>query len=269
MIELFSKNLQGTDRQSSKGNQLKWKDGNLWCKADYTGYEGLAEYTVSELLKNSTLSPEQYVSYQTEQILYKGTIYLGCKSLDFLPDGFSLITLERLFHNFYGQSLYQSVFSISDVKRRVQFLVQQVRDLTGLTDFGDYLCKLLTIDALFLNEDRHTHNIAVLVNAQGDYRLCPFFDHGASLLSDTTLDYPMNQDILSLIPQVNAKTFSSDFDQQLDAAEELYGQTLKFSFDIHTVETILAREPYYPETIKKRILEILRDRIRKYTYLFS
>lgn len=45
--------------------------------------------------------------------------------------------------------------------------------MTGLQEFGIYMNKLLTIDALFLNEDRHTHNIAVLMNGKGDYAYCP------------------------------------------------------------------------------------------------
>ena len=30
MIELFEQDLKTNDRQSSKGNQLKWKNGNIW-----------------------------------------------------------------------------------------------------------------------------------------------------------------------------------------------------------------------------------------------
>ena len=60
--------------------------------------------------------------------------------------------------------------------------------MTGLTEFGVYLCKLLTIDALFLNEDRHTHNIAVLLDPDGKYHYCPIFDNGAALLSDIVQD---------------------------------------------------------------------------------
>ena len=52
---------------------------------------------------------------------------------------------------------------------------------------GIYMNKLLTIDAFFLNEDRHTHNIAVLMNGKGDYVYCPIFDNGAGLLADTTI----------------------------------------------------------------------------------
>ena len=42
MIELFEQNIRKNDRQSSKGNQLKWENEGTWYKADYTDYEGLA-----------------------------------------------------------------------------------------------------------------------------------------------------------------------------------------------------------------------------------
>ena len=32
---------------TSKGDQLKWKIGNIWYKSDYMGYEGLSETLVS------------------------------------------------------------------------------------------------------------------------------------------------------------------------------------------------------------------------------
>jgi len=51
MIELFEQNIRTNNRQSSKGNQLKWATNGYWYKADYTGYEGLAEYMISQLLK--------------------------------------------------------------------------------------------------------------------------------------------------------------------------------------------------------------------------
>ena len=61
MIELFEQNIRKNDRQSSKGNQLKWENEGIWYKADYTGYEGLTEYVISHLLKKSTLSAEEFV----------------------------------------------------------------------------------------------------------------------------------------------------------------------------------------------------------------
>ena len=127
---------------------------------------------------------------------------------------------------------------------------------------------MLTIDAFFLNEDRHMHNIAVL-EKDGEYSLCPFFDHGASLLADTTMEYPLSGDLYSLIDSVPAKTIAASFDDQLDAAEELYGRTVYFSFSKKNIEELLEAEKYYPEEVKERVKTILFDRMRKYSYLFE
>ena len=51
MIDLTNTEIKDENRQSSKGNQMKWLKNDVWYKADYTGYEGLAEYIVSYLLK--------------------------------------------------------------------------------------------------------------------------------------------------------------------------------------------------------------------------
>ena len=67
MIELFEQNIRTNDRQSSKGNQLKWENEGIWYKADYTGYEGLAEYMISHLLKKSTLTENEFVCYNLEK----------------------------------------------------------------------------------------------------------------------------------------------------------------------------------------------------------
>ena len=184
MAELKEKDIRAFPVQSSKGNQLKWEQAGEWYKADYTGYEGLAEYMVSALLKYSDLKAGEFIPYETEEIFYKKSRYLGCKSRNFLPRGWQLITLERLFHTFYNQSLYKSIFRIQGIEERGRFLTEQVEQMTGLKDFGVYLSKLLTVDALFLNEDRHMHNIAVLRDKSGEYHYCPIFDNGCALLSD-------------------------------------------------------------------------------------
>ncbi len=269
MTELYEDGRMADARASSKGNQLKWKSGGIWYKADYAGYEGLSEYMVSELLRFSNLRQEEVIGYQTEEIRYRQVTYLGCSSTDFLPDGWQMFTLERLFHNCYGESLNKQIYRIPDVKERIRFLVKQTERMTGLIDFGIYVCKMFTLDALFLNEDRHTHNMAVLMDREGKFHLCPFFDHGAALLSDTTMDYPMGADLFDCIQSVRAKAVCPDFNAQLDAAEELYGQSLHFSFRENDVRTLLKEEPYYPEEKKDRVARVLAEQRRKYRYLFD
>ena len=98
MVRLKKADLREHIHQSSKGNQLKWEKDGIWYKADYTGYEGLAEYMVSQLLRYSTLDAKEYVLYETEQIAYAEHEYPGCSSQDFREDKeWQVITAERLF----------------------------------------------------------------------------------------------------------------------------------------------------------------------------
>lgn len=269
MVELFEQDERQNNRQSSKGNQLKWNNNGIWYKADYTGYEGLAEYMISHLLLKSSLRQDEFVLYEPEQIRYKDAVYSGVKSNDFLEKDWQLITLERLFMTFFGQSLYQSIFKISDPEKRLIFLVEQVERVTNLSDFGVYMNKLFTMDAFFLNEDRHTHNIAILMNKDGRFSYSPIFDNGAGLLADTSLDYPLGKDVYLQIKEVRAKTISADFDEQLDLSEKLYGNHLKFHFHAKDVSNLLDGISIYSQEEKDRVRDILLSRMKKYAYLFD
>lgn len=269
MIRLFEQDIRTNDRQSSKGNQLKWENAGIWYKADYTGYEGLAEYVISHLLQKSTLQDNEYVLYNLEEISYKSASYKGVKSENFLKDDWQIITLERLFKSFFDESLYKSIFHIANHEERLSFLVNQIERMTGLKNFGQYMSKLITIDAVFLNEDRHTHNIAVLMNREGQFAYCPIFDHGAGLLSDTTMDYPLNGDLYSLISSVQSKTICDSFEEQLDIAEMLYGEHLKFYFTRKDVKEILDHATLYSMEERKRVESVLYEQMRKYQYLFA
>lgn len=267
MTELFSLDAYHSDRRSSKGNQLKFEKNHIWYKADYLGYEGLAEYVISRLLHYSTLQESEFVSYETDQILYNGQSFNACRSRDF-TDGWQLITLERLFTQRYGKGMNQIVFSMENHTERLKTIVELTERATGLHAFGIYMAKMLTIDTLFLNEDRHAHNLAVLTKNLESFRLCPIFDNGAALLSDTMLEYPMNQDPIGMIPRVKPKTFCQDFDEQLDIAESLYGEQIHFHFAREHVTGILCQAVQYAPEVRQRVCDIIMSRRKKYGYLF-
>lgn len=269
MVELTSKEMKYLDRTSSKGNQLKWKQGDVWYKADYAGYEGLAEYLVSHLLQLSDMDDDEYILYKPVQIKYKNREFCGACSNDFIENDWQIITLERLFLQIHGMSFYESIWKIRDVEERLRYMVDQVEQITSIKDFGKYISKLMTIDAVFLNEDRHLHNVAVLMNGQGEYKLCPIFDNGACLLSDTTIDYPLDIDVFNLLGEVHSKTISRDFDEQLDVAEKLYGENLKFRFTKSDVKKLLEKQELYSKEICDRVETIIYQSMRKYPYLFE
>lgn len=126
----------------------------------------------------------------------------------------------------------------------------------------------MAVDAVFLNEDRHMHNIA-LIEEGDEYTAAPIFDNGAGLLSDTTLDYPAGGDIFRLIGKCRAKTFSDDFSKQLEAAEKLCGKGPRFHFGHREIQDLLEKEPFYPAETKQRVEAILLEQKRRYAYMFD
>lgn len=268
MVNLFETQLINTTLQSSKGNQLKWYDGYNWYKADNNGYEGLSEFVVSKLLKKTSLIKDDYVEYEIEEIEYHNRIYLGCKSSNFLKPNQRLITLQRLYQSAYGGEIGDEIDHISNTKEKCCRLVDIVSQLTGIKDFGVYLLDLLKIDALFLNEDRHFHNIA-FIEENGKFKNCPIFDNGAALLSDTKLDYLLQDDELKMIKQVKSKTIIEDFDEQLNVLEQMYKSRLTFDFSDQDIIETVNKAVLYNEKIRKRVIRILISQRQRYLYYFN
>ena len=183
--------------------------------------------------------------------------------------GEELITLERLYKNTYGRSFYEDVFKIEEITSRARFIVDETVKLTNIKNFGAYLSILLAVDALFLNEDRHLHNIAVIVNNQNKFRVCPIFDNGAGLLSDCKLDYPIDGNLLDMMKEVSAKTICTNFDEQLEVIESVYGKQVRFNFNRKTIQDILDLIHGYDVDTKERVKNILFEQIRKYQCLFD
>ena len=271
MIELINMDehlLHETIGHSSKGNQLKWKCDGCWYKADHMGYEGLSEIIISNLLHLSNVT--DYVQYEPMQIQYKSKIYNGCKSMNFLPENEELITVDRLFRQYTGLSLTKELAHITSVKDRIVYLVENVKEITRIQNIGQYITMTLEMDAFFLNEDRHTNNIAVLYNSSANtYRLSPYFDNGLSLFADTNEDFPLDKSIEDCFSLIKAKPFSMDFDEQAGEAVSLYGRQLKLNFTINNVKKELEKlVALYDKQILASVEKTLRMQIRKYQYLF-
>lgn len=257
-----------TQGHTSKGDQLKWKWQGYWYKADYMGYEGLAEVLVSRLLRRTTLTVP-FVDYEPAKMKYHGHAYTGCRSRDFLPEGAALIPLEKLFRRYTGEGLALKLASFEGEKERIRYTVEQVEKFTGLNGFGPYLTVMLEVDGFFLNEDRHTNNIAVLYLPHEDrYDFCPLFDHGLSLFSDTSFDFPMTESFDVCISRVEAKPFSRSFDDQIEAAEALYGIQWKIHFTRRDIDNEINRlREFYSADICNRVQGILYSQFLRYDYL--
>lgn len=252
---------------TSKGDQPKWQVRGKWYKADHMGYEALAEVVVSGLMEKSNI--ENYVRYQPVLIGYQGRELQGCVSDNFRRKGEMLVPLERLHRAYYGQGLSQTMSRMQEVRDRIRYTVDFVERVTGLTNMGQYLTTMLELDAFFLNEDRHTNNLAVIRGeATNQFRFCPIFDNGLSLLSDLN-DYPMDADMYHCIEKVCAKPFSSNYDEQVEAANELYGTYLRFQFTKQDVTELLEQlRGGYPEVQLQRVQRVIFEQMRRYRIFF-
>ena len=130
---------------------------------------------------------------------------------------------------------------------------------------------MLEIDAFFLNEDRHTNNIAVIYNEKTqEYSLSPIFDQGLCLLADIKQDYPLALEIEECLQKIEAKPFDTDFDILVDEAEKLYGVQLQFEFNIKDIKKELDQiRKFYPAEVSNRVEELMRIQIRYYGYLIK
>lgn len=257
------------DSHTSKGNQLKWEQDGFWYKADAFGYESLAEVLCSSILLHSNL-PEP-VRYEPVTVIYHEKRYRGCRSKNFKKPSERLIPVERLCRLHTGIGLAKTLERFSETADRIAYTVDLVTNITGLAEFDRYLTQLLEVDAFFLNEDRHTNNIALLYDEYtGAYRLCPFFDMGLSLFADTAQDYPLDIDYGDCMKKLQAKPFARDFDEQLDAANGRCGCFLKFGWNAEEMCAELKRiadEADYTSAERRRAEWALRNQARKYAYM--
>lgn len=266
-------NLSGVKQEplqnhSSKGDQPKWQLNNKWYKIDYMGYESLSEVVVSGLLKKSNTA--EFVLYRPVQIVYEGNLFNGCESENFRGENEMLIPFERLHRASKGAGLAQALTQWETPEEKIKYTVDFIENTTGLTNAGQYLTMLLELDAFFLNEDRHTNNLAVIRNEKTlQFRFCPIFDNGLSLLSDLN-DYPLGSNLYDCIDRVKAKPFHIDFIEQVFAAESLYGSQLRFHFTRRDVTALLSdMTDVYENEILSRVEKILFEQMRKYSIYFK
>lgn len=249
---------------SSKGNQEKWfdEDTNQWYKLDQFGYEALSETLISILLEKSNIekdTPFTFVRYEPVRLIVHNRERTGCASDNFLKEGQSVVTINHLLSRVLGYSLKDKLLSLTSDKKRIAYLAEATKDCIGLDYFGEYLTLLFEIDSLFLNDDRHLNNIAVIKS--GDkYDYCPIFDNGAGLLSDTRLS-PMDIEPKALISSLRARPFHISFTRQMNTARSFYGKQLSLLIfkreDI--MEHLIPILEFYPQ----RDRSIIADRVVK------
>ena len=247
---------------SSKGNQEKWFDSDFqkWYKVDRLGYEALSETVISRLLEKSNIkkdTPFTFVSNEMEKVLVHNRKRNACVSKNFLNEGQTIITVSHILKQYTSGNIMNKLRNLPSDKKRVEYIAETVKEITGLESFPQYLTLLFEIDSLFVNDDRHLNNIAV-IEEKGVFSYCPVFDNGAGLLSDV-MDLPMDIDPKGLIKTLKARPFNTTFNRQKNTATALYGQQLMIPF--FSKNEILSELSDLLEFYPERDRGIITDRV--------
>jgi hypothetical protein len=201
-VESTMRVMSSSNSSASNGNQIKWiNEDGLYIKLDCLGYEAVSERLVTDLLTYTDLNPKEYVSYTICEIVEDGKwLGLGCLSRDFRADAEEVSVAQLLKKGFKS-------FAINyDELREYLFPIVKF-------DVKQYIDKILCVDAITKNDDRHFGNISFLYK-DGIYTPAPIFDNGSACMSDI-LTYPMSQPIDVNYQSIKAKPFSTDFKRQL------------------------------------------------------
>lgn len=247
---------------SSKGNQEKWCENNVWHKLDQFGYEALAEAVASKILEKSNIeadTPFTFVRYDVEKVNVHNIARTTCVSENFLNCGNAIVTINKLISNNLDTSLLHKLSKFNSDKKRIQYIVDMTTEITGLKCFDKYLTLLFEIDSLIMNDDRHLNNIAVLEN-NGKFDYCPIFDNGAGFLSNMQI-YKTDIEPKGIMKVMVASPFSMAFNRELKTIHSLYGSVLKFpKFTKAEIDDIIS--PYL-EFYPKRDRSIIKNRVEQ------
>ena len=247
---------------SSKGNQTKWCKDGRWVKEDFMGYEGLAECLASWVARHTNIGDFAPIAdYYQCTAVENGNSFKGCYSNNFLAEGETCVTVQRLLDDVKGVTFDRQLKQLSAADK-VMAVVDSVIEATDIANFGEWLTCLIEFDSLILNEDRHLHNIAVIRRADGTFRLMTLFDNGAGFCSDTMKDFPLHMNASICIPKVKSKPFSSDFNKQVNACRLWYAKQLRVDITADDVTPELhANMTLYSDKEKQRAVAILRRQL--------
>lgn len=233
---------------SSIGTQKKFYEKGFWYKQNNIGYEGTAEYLASKVLACSNVN--DYVDYERCKINGRD----GCRSANFLSEGESFISLQRLYDTYHGGQLSERIRMYDTVKDRIEFVIDFTQQKTGL-DIRQQIGKIMTFDMLILNTDRHFNNIGIVADVSKDlYKNAPIFDNGNALLSNIS-EFGFDESIERNIEKVVGQPFSASLERQ--ALELGFGLKINYS----ELLKILSVEP------DSRALETLHYQLKRYEKL--
>ena len=207
------KYLVKLNQASSKGAQTKYFRNGFWYKVNSSNNEDITERLAYLVLKNSTLCSKEYISYTRCTVNNKR----ASRSKSFISNEEQLITISGIFNIYNGAgNITNKLYGITNINNRINYVIDMVKEYTGGLDMSKYVEKIIYLDMLLLNVDRHFGNIAIKVTNDERFVIAPIFDNGQSLLGGMIGDIT-EYGIEQTTQRVHSKAFAGSFEAQVIA----------------------------------------------------
>lgn len=163
---------------SRLGYQTKFTSpkGGYWYKEDSRGGEALAEVLVSTFLRSCNyITSKDFVSYYFKHTSVESFDLRTCVSPNFLQK-------EEQFSSFKDLLTLTSFSEVNlvDFDSKLDYIDSVFQRTVGQS-FREELLRLLTLDVMFRNTDRHLSNFGIILAPNGSIRFAPIFDNGLTL----------------------------------------------------------------------------------------
>lgn len=261
---------------SKLGYQQKYTSpkGGYWYKEDLKGGEAFAEVLISTFLRSCNyMTSKDFVPYDFKYSKPSSIDLNTCVSLNFLQKGEQFISFKDLLSQVspLTEKLVGFDFKLDYIDSVFQQTVGQ--------SFREEMLRLLTLDVMFRNTDRHLSNFGIISGSNGFIRFAPIFDNGLALgvsegayfdLDNLLKGFgykikPYELAVSTLTPQINTDYFQFDVtafielvDKNIPKNNILLGfLTLLIHYyptDCKGVDTKTTLEPVFGEFNKRRFL---------------
>ena len=156
------------------GAQKKWvTNSHTWFKQDLLGGEAVAETLVSLFLSSCLNITEFEAGFAAYGVSTTGNNL--CYSYSFLKEGESFIPLYDAI-----RALKPKEQEFMDFEGKLEYIDSVYKGVLGYS-CKRWLLRVLTLDVMFRNTDRHLSNLGFVADRQGNLRIAPIFDNGLAL----------------------------------------------------------------------------------------
>lgn len=262
---------------SRLGYQTKFTspNGGYWYKEYFKGGEALAEVLVSTFLRSCKyLTFEDFVPYDFKYTSVDSFDLRTCVSPNFLQKGEQFISFKDLL-----SQVNQPTEKLVGFNSKLDFIDSVFQQTVGQS-FGEEMLRLLTLDVMFRNTDRHLSNFGIILAPNGSIRFAPIFDNGLALgvsegayfdLDNLIKGFgykikPYELSVSTLTPQIDTSYFQFDVlyfvevvDKNIPKSNLLLGflnlLVYYYPVDCNNIDTKAELETVFGAFTKKRFLE--------------